>query len=143
MIREQHILVVEDFDEDFDTVKDAARRASMRHPIVRATSGGEALRMLRSAAGDNCALPLLLLLDLNTPGEDGREVLREIRSSPDLSTLPVIVLSGSANPHDLNFCYANGANAYHVKPMNYAKHLQTVQQVFAYWLAGVQLPLPA
>jgi CheY-like chemotaxis protein len=143
MIREQHILVIEDFDEDFDTVKDAARRASMLHPIVRATSGGEGLRMLRSAEGNHRALPLLLLLDLNTPGEDGRKVLREIRSSAGLSTLPVIVLSGSANPHDLNFCYANGANAYHVKPMNYAKHLQTLQQVFSYWLAGVQLPLPA
>ena len=138
-MRSRHILVIEDSDEDFETVMDAARRASVPHPIVRATSGAEGLRKLRSGAGNRHALPLLLLFDLNTPGDDGRDVLRAIRSEDALSTLPIVVLSASANPHDLKFCYANGANAYHVKPVDHALHLRTLEQVFAYWLGCVVL----
>jgi two-component system, response regulator len=136
----RHILVVEDSDEDFETVTEAARRVSLLHHIVRATTGDEGLSLLRSGAGKRHALPLLLLLDLNTPGTDGRDVLREIRSEDGLGTLPIIVLSASNNPRDLNFCYGNGANAYHIKPVSYVMHLQILQLVFSYWLDGAALP---
>lgn len=139
-MRARHILVVEDSKEDFDTVKDAAQRSGILHPIVRATSGGECLRLLRSATGNRHALPLLLLLDLNTPGDDGRDVLRDICQEEALSTLPIVVLSASANPRDLHFCYTHRVNAYHVKPVDHVLHLQMLQQVFAYWLGGVVLP---
>jgi CheY-like chemotaxis protein len=136
----QHILVVEDSDEDFETVHDAARRGGVSNPIVRASSGGECLRLLRGAARRRDALPALVLLDLSTPGEDGREALCEIRNAPSLEALPLVVLSGSANPRDLEFCYRNGANAYHVKPVDHAAHLRVLQQIFAYWLGSVVLP---
>jgi CheY-like chemotaxis protein len=136
----QHILVVEDSDEDFETVQDAARRGGVCHPIVRAGSGDECLRLLRGAARRRDALPALVLLDLNTPGDDGRVVLREIRSDANLDTLPLVVLSGSASPRDLQHCYREGANAYHVKPVDHAAHLQVLQQIFAYWLGSVVLP---
>jgi two-component system, response regulator len=139
-MRPRYILVVEDSNEDFETVQDAAQRVGMRRPIVRATSGGECLRLLRSAIGRPHALPLLLLLDLNTPGIDGRDVLRDIRQEEGLSTLPIVVLSASANPRDLHFCYSNHANAYHVKPVDHALHLQMLQLVFSYWLDGAVLP---
>ena len=132
------IMVVEDCEEDFQTVLDAARRAGLAHPIVRACSGGECLRLLRGATRDRA---LLVLLDLNTPGDDGREALRDIRSDDSLRTLPLVVLSASANPRDLQFCYAQGANAYHVKPVDHAQHLQVLQSIFAYWLGPVALPL--
>lgn len=136
----QHILVVEDSDEDFETVQDAARRGGVSHPIARATSGDECLRLLRGAAGRRDALPALVLMDLNTPGDDGREALRELRKDVSLGTLPLVVLSASANPRDLQFCYFQGANAYHVKPVDHAAHLRVLQQIFAYWLGSVVLP---
>lgn len=139
-MRSRHILVLEDSDEDFDTVLDAARRGGVPRPIVRATAGDECLRLLCGAAGRRDALPALVLMDLNTPGDDGREALRAIRNDVTLKTLPLVVLSGSANPRDLQFCYLQGANAYHVKPVDHAMHLQVLQQIFAYWLGSVVLP---
>ncbi len=139
-MRLRHIVVVEDSDEDFDTVQDAARRGGILHPIVRARSGAECLRLLRGSQGSREAPTLLVLLDLNTPGDDGRDVLREVRSEGALGTLPVVVLSASTNARDLQFCYANGANAYHVKPVDHALHLKVLQDIFAYWLGSVVLP---
>lgn len=142
-MRLQNILVVEDSDEDFETVQEAARHMGLLHPIVRAASGTECLRLLRLWREEPLsrdALPVLVLLDLNTPGEDGRDVLREVRGDDVLGTLPVVVLSASANPRDLQFCYANGANAYHVKPVAYGMHLKMLQEIFGYWLGSVVLP---
>ena len=107
---------------------------------MRATSGGECLRLLRAAVQRRDALPAMVLMDLNTPRDDGREALREIRSESGLATLPLVVLSASANPRDLQFCYLQGVNAYHVKPVDHAAHLQILQQIFAYWLGSVVLP---
>ncbi|NVO07353.1 MAG: response regulator [Rhodoferax sp.] len=134
------ILVLEDSDEDFATVQDAARLAGMRHRIVRASTGGECLHRLRTDMQGLAAAPLLVLLDLNTPGDDGREALRLIRQDEALRPLPLVVLTASANARDLHYCYAHGANAYHVKPVQYPLHLQLLQQIFSYWLGSVVLP---
>ena len=139
-MRLMQIVVVEDSDEDFDTVQDAAQRGGILHPIVRARSGGECLRLLRGRQGSRDARTLLLLLDLNTPGDDGRDLLRMVRSDDALGNLPVVVISASASTRDLQFCYASGANAYHVKPVNHALHLKVLQDIFAYWLGSVVLP---
>lgn len=139
-MRTRHILVVEDSDEDFETVLDAARRGGIATPVVRATSGQQCLRLLRGGEPRREALPALVVLDLNTPGDDGREALREIRQDTHFDALPVVVLSASANPRDLAFCYAQGVNAYHVKPVDHAVHLRLLQQIFAYWLGSVVLP---
>ena len=132
------ILVVEDSQEDFQTLLDAALEAGLTQPILRASSGGECLQLLRGATRDRA---LLVLLDLNTHGDDGRDALREIRRDQGLRALPVVVLSGSANPRDLQFCYAQGANAYHVKPVDHALHLTMLHAIFAYWLGSAVLPL--
>ena len=139
-MRLRQIVAVEDADEDFDTILDAARRGGVLHPIVRAHSGADCLRLLRDMQGSRDALTMLVLLDLNTPGDDGRDVLREVRSDDALRTVPVVVLSASANARDLQFCYANGANAYHVKPVDHGLHLKVLQNIFAYWLGSVVLP---
>jgi CheY-like chemotaxis protein len=139
-MRLRHIVAVEDCDEDFDTIQDAARRSRILHPIVRAHSGAECLRVLRSSQGSRDVRALLVLLDLNTPGDDGRDVLRLVRNDDALGALPVVVLSASASPRDLQFCYVHGANAYHVKPVDHALHLKVLQDIFAYWLGSVVLP---
>lgn len=139
-MRARSILVVEDSDEDFATVQDAARRAGLTQPVLRATSGEACLRLLRGELQGRLSSPLLVLLDLNTPGSDGREALQEIRNDAAFKTLPLVVLSASANPRDLQSCYACGANAYHVKPVDHTQHLQVLQQIFTYWLGSVMLP---
>jgi CheY-like chemotaxis protein len=115
----------------------------MLHPVLRARSGDECLQLLqmwRTGLRSGDMLPLLVLLDLNTPCSDGRDVLREVRSDELIGTLPVVVLSASASPRDLQFCYANGANAYHVKPVVYSMHRQVIEQIFNYWLGSAVLP---
>jgi CheY-like chemotaxis protein len=135
-----NIVVVEDSEEDFDTVQDAALRGGVVHPVVRARTGAECLRLLRGSKGSRDPLTLLVLLDLNTHGDDGRDVLREVRGDAALRTLPVVVLSASTDARDLQFCYAKGANAYHVKPVDHGLHLQVLQDIFSYWLGSVVLP---
>jgi two-component system, response regulator len=135
-----YLLVVEDSDEDFDTVLEAARAAGLPHEIRRAISGDECLRLLRENERERRANPQLVLLDLNTPEGDGRDALRCIRQNEHLRMLPLVVLSTSSNPRDLKFCYAAGANAYHTKPVNHPAHLKILREIFAYWLTSVALP---
>jgi CheY-like chemotaxis protein len=139
-MRLRPIVAVEDSDEDFDTIQDAARRGGVLNPILRARSGAECLRLLDRSQGRHNDLALLVLLDLNTPGDDGRDVLHVVRNDAALSALPVVVLSASANTRDLQFCYAQGANAYHVKPVDHALHLKVLHDIFTYWLGSVVLP---
>ncbi|MBC7727907.1 MAG: response regulator [Microbacteriaceae bacterium] len=134
------ILIVEDSDEDFDTVVQAVRKAGIMADVRRATSGGECLDLLRSASSIR---PALVLMDLNTHGTDGREALAAIKLDDTLKLFPVVVFSTSDDPRDLAFCYAAGANAYHVKPVRYPDHVQLVIDLLTYWLARVALPYPA
>jgi len=133
------ILVVEDSDEDFDTVLEAAKYAGTLRPIQRATNGDECLDVLLGSAR-SMASPSIVFLDLNIPGTDGRAALVSIRSLPALRTLPVVVLSTSFNPKDVEHCYSYGANAYHVKPLRYTDHLALIKELFVYWLQRVVLP---
>jgi CheY-like chemotaxis protein len=133
-------MVVEDSDEDFETVLEAARSLGLRHEIRRATSGEECLRLLGENERERRANPSLVLLDLNTPLSDGRDALRSIRQNERLRALPLVVLSTSSNPRDVEFCYAAGANAYHTKPVSYPAHSQTLRDIFDYWLIRTVLP---
>jgi len=136
-----YVLVVEDSDEDFATVLEAASAVGLPHEIRRATTGDECLRILSDNAREQRANPRLVLLDLQTPQGDGRNALRTMREHARLRTLPIVVLSTSDNPRDVEFCYATGANAYHTKPVSYPAHLNTLQAIFAYWLTSVTMPL--
>lgn len=134
------VLVVEDSDEDFDTVLTAARLAGIHHEIRRAITGDDCLRLLRGTAGQARAQVALVLLDLNTPHGDGRYALEQIHADPTLHAIPVVVLSTSANPRDVDFCYGHGANAYHVKPVSHGEHLAVLQTLLKYWLGSAVLP---
>jgi CheY-like chemotaxis protein len=134
------VVVVEDSDEDFDTVMTAARVAGIKQEIRRALSGDECMLMLRGEAGHPKVQVALVLLDLNTPHGDGRDALAQIYADVQLRAIPLVVLSTSANPRDVDFCYGHGANAYHVKPVNHGEHLAVLQTLFAYWLSHVVLP---
>jgi len=131
------IIIVEDSDEDYDTVVQAVRQAGIAAEVRRATNGGECLELLRGAAA---LRPAVVLMDLNTPGTDGREALAVIKADDALRAFPVVVFSTSADPRDLAFCYTAGANAYHVKPVRYPDHLLLVIEILTYWLGRVALP---
>lgn len=141
-VRELTVLVVEDSDEDFDTVVEALGKMSLRNPVRRASTGDHCLELLRGSDGATRLRPALVVLDLNTPGLDGRDALAEIRADPSTLQLPVVVLSTSASARDAAQCYERGANAYHIKPTRYADHLQLVQDLLGYWLGQVVLPTP-
>jgi CheY-like chemotaxis protein len=129
--RKQPLLVVEDSDEDFDAIKRVISRSGTAE-VIRATSGDRGLEMLRSA--DLMGRAVMVLLDLNTPGSDGREVLREIKADPALTLVPVVVFTTSANLSDLEACYRNGANSYHLKPLDLRDFESAVLNITTYWL---------
>ncbi|WP_395056089.1 response regulator [Polaromonas sp.] len=134
------ILVVEDSDEDFDTLREAATAAGVTRLIRRAVSGGECLAMLRGE-GDMAPplLPVLILMDLNSHGVDGREALVAIKTDEALKEIPMVVLTTSANPKDVAFCFQAGANAYHVKPVRHDQYLVLLGALLRYWLESVTL----
>ncbi|MFO1500640.1 MAG: response regulator [Verrucomicrobiota bacterium] len=134
------ILILEDSDEDFDTALEALAKTGISYGVRRAKTGDECLMLIKESGGE-VLHPALILLDLNTPGLDGRDALREIKADAKLKELPVVVFSTSGNQRDLELCYRHGANAYHVKPVKYPDYLGRMQQVFTYWLGCVVLPL--
>jgi CheY-like chemotaxis protein len=132
------ILIVEDSDDDFDTIQLIAREAQIDNELRRAGTGDDCLMLLRGERAQPIR-PAFVLMDLNLPGLDGREALKDIKEDPRLRMLPVVVFTSSSNPSDLAFCYDAGANAYHVKPLRFEDHLEALRQVFAYWLDFVSL----
>ena len=139
------VVVVEDSDEDFDTLVEAAAAAGVTQTIHRAVSGGDCLAKLRSHGHEGSdvrltALPALILMDLNSHGIDGREALVAIKTDPLLKEIPVVILTTSANPKDVAFCYQAGANAYHVKPVRHDQYLLLLRSLLHYWLANVTQP---
>ena len=135
------ILVVEDSDEDFDTLSEAVGAAGVKRLIHRAASGGDCLAMLRGEIEVHLPLlPALILMDLNSHGVDGREALVTIKTDAILKKIPVVVLTTSGSPKDVAFCYQAGANAYHVKPVRHDHHLLLLRSLLNYWLDSAMLP---
>jgi CheY-like chemotaxis protein len=134
-----HILLVEDNRMDVELTMDALREAKLLNTIHVAPNGQEALDYLfgRGRYADRSAFPMpnLVLLDLKLPGIDGFEVLRQVKSTPILKRLPVIILTSSKEEGDRALSYDQGANSYLVKPVSFDGFLDVVQQIDGYWLA--------
>ena len=130
-------MVVEDSDEDFDTLLQALGKTGMHVKVFRAHSGEDWLAQLRGIDTKLGVYPSFILLDLNIPGADGREILLEIKTDPMLKLIPVVIFTTSTNPRDLKSCYELGANAYHIKPIQYPDHLNLLENIFRYWLGCV------
>ena len=135
---DKEILLVEDNPDDVELTRIAFREAKVAHQLVVASDGAEALDYLfaRGAhAGRNPDdLPSIVLLDLNLPKIDGREVLQAIRANEKTRSLPVVVLTTSTEPFDVEASYALGVNSYIQKPVDFERFVWAVQQVGLYWL---------
>lgn len=140
---EGYLMVLEDSDEDFDTVMTAVKQADLSTQVRRAVTGDDCVRLMGEWHDSGQERPILALLDLNTPQGDGRMALQMLRKDDRFRTVPVVVLSTSSSPKDLELCYAQGANAYHLKAVDYPEHVRTVRTILEYWLTGVILPSTA
>ena len=86
--------------------------------------------------------PAIILLDLNLPGTDGREVLEQIKQDKSLKSIPVVIFTTSSNPRDIEACYQYGVNGYIIKPVDVNELKRTIQVFLSYWLEVNTLPYP-
>lgn len=137
------MLLVEDSPEDREATMRAFKKAGMANPIHCCSNGDEALDYLfqrgKYADVQQAPRPNLILLDLNMPGTDGREVLAEVKKSDLLRSIPVIVLTTSTDERDIEGCYQMGANSYVKKPVDLAGFMLSVQRLKDYWFEVVIL----
>ncbi len=140
------LLVVEDSNDDFRMLQRLMQRMEVRNPIIRCVNGDEALDFLSQAGSykgsDAVTKPSVILLDLNLPGLDGRDVLERLKQDGSLKEIPIVVFTTSSNPKDVEFCYQKGANGYLVKPMEADELQKTVQAFVDYWLEANIPPIP-
>jgi CheY-like chemotaxis protein len=140
----QPILLVEDSPEDFEATLRAFQRAGLKNPVRRCEDGDDALDYLfrrgRYADPEEAPRPGVILLDLNLPGTDGRQVLSEIKAADHLKEIPVIVLTTSSDERDINACYRAGANSYIQKPVDLEGFVQAIERLNGYWFEVVILP---
>jgi CheY-like chemotaxis protein len=136
------ILLVEDSPEDVLLTQEALKDAKVANELHVAQDGDEAMAFLRREAPHEDAPAVdIVLLDLNLPGKDGREVLAEIKSDESLQRTPVVVLTTSASDTDVMHAYDHHVNAYVRKPVNLDRFVDVVQQIDEFWLGVVTLPL--
>ena len=138
------LLIIEDSDEDFTALTRMMNKANISNPIYRCEDGEEALDFLyHEGEYEDLSLaprPSLIVLDLNLPGTDGREVLAELKQNRDLQTIPVVIFSTSSNPKDIDACYRHGISGYLVKPMDTSRLNRLVETFLEYWFKFVELP---
>jgi len=135
------ILLVEDNPGDVELTREALEDHKLCTCLHVADDGAKAIDFLhRKGAYADAPRPDVILLDLNLPKKDGREVLEEIKSDPGLASIPVVILTTSESEEDVLRSYQLHANCYITKPVNLAQFLQVVKSIEDFWLAIVRLP---
>lgn len=137
------ILIIEDSAEDYEATERALQRAHVPVALGRCVDGDDALDWLQHEgryAGQQMPRPTLILLDLNLPGTDGREVLDTVKTNPQLVDIPVVILTTSSNPYDISDCYRAGANTYIIKPIDLTQFYNAIACLVQYWLQVAALP---
>lgn len=135
------ILLVEDNEGDIELTREAFEDAKLRNNLHIAEDGDIALNYLFKRNGyENAISPDIVLLDLNLPGTDGRDVLEQIKSDATLKRIPVIVLTSSKADKDIIESYDLHANCYIVKPVNAIKFMETLRYIENFWVDVVCLP---
>jgi CheY-like chemotaxis protein len=138
------LLVVEDSNEDFEALQRFLQRSPVSIPIHRCVNGEQALAYLYHRGSyvnqQDAPRPALILLDLNLPGTDGREVLSCIKQDHDLKLIPVVIFTTSNNPKDIESCYRQGANNYIIKPIDFSRLKRSIEMLVDYWFEVSTIP---
>ena len=138
---EIHILLVEDNEGDIVLTLEALKEAKLKNQISVVRDGEEALQFLyKEGKYERQDSPQLILLDINLPKIDGKEVLHRIKSDPDLKKIPVVILTTSSSERDILEAYNNYANCYITKPVDLDKFIDVIHTVEDFWISIVQLP---
>jgi chemotaxis family two-component system response regulator Rcp1 len=135
------VLLVEDSAGDVRLTREALKDAKVHVNLHIASDGIEAMSFLkRQGHHTNVPRPDLILLDLNLPKKDGRQVLEEIKGNPALKSIPVVILTTSASEADILRSYLLHANCYITKPVDLKGFLDVVKSIDNFWLSVVKLP---
>lgn len=134
------ILLVEDSPSDVRLVREALRETPIPVQITVARDGVEATDYLHEAEAGLATLPDLILLDLNLPRKNGREVLAEVKSSSALKQIPVLVMTSSGSDEDVADVYSLNANCYITKPADLNEYVNVVRAIEEFWFVTVRLP---
>lgn len=135
------ILLVEDSPSDAKLTITALKVAKISNKVSHVEDGVQAMEfLLRQGQFADAPRPDLIMLDLNLPRKDGREVLEELKNNPDLQSIPVVVLTTSKAEQDIIRSYQLHANCYVTKPVNFERFLDVIQSIEQFWLAVVELP---
>ncbi len=135
------ILMIDDDEEDFNLVKDALESRRLKVDLYWAADGDEALSFLRrDGVYSNVPVPNLILLDLNMPGKNGFEVLRDLKADEKLRRIPVVILTSSGDQANISRGYNVGASSFMLKPLSFDEMANAMQSLCEYWFALVQLP---
>jgi chemotaxis family two-component system response regulator Rcp1 len=135
------ILLVEDNPGDVRLTKEALRDAKVRNKIFVAKDGVEAMEFLRKEGSfTDMQTPDLILLDLNLPRKNGREVLTEIKNDPELKRIPVVILTSSTADEDILKAYNLHANCYITKPVDLNGFVKIMHSLEEFWFTIVKLP---
>ncbi len=135
------ILLVEDNPGDVRLTREALRDGKLLNRLSTVTDGQQALAFLRKQGSyAQASRPDLILLDLNLPRKDGREVLVEIKADPDLRRIPVVIVTSSQAEEDILKSYNTHANCYVTKPVDLVKFVAVVRSIEDFWVTIVKLP---
>jgi two-component system, chemotaxis family, response regulator Rcp1 len=135
------LLLVEDSEPDVRLTKEALREAKVKNRLWVVDDGVEALEFLRRQGRfADVPRPDIILLDLNLPRKDGRQVLEEIKADESLKRIPVVILTTSKNEEDVLRAYNLYANCYITKPVDFNRFMDVVKSIEDFWLTVVRLP---
>jgi CheY-like chemotaxis protein len=143
MIEQDYVILVDDNPDDAEATQRSLRKNDFEFPVRWLDSGEALIEHLHSLNYHDDVVvraPLFVLLDLNMPGLDGKEVLRKIRMKGEFNLIPIIIFTTSNDPRDVSECYNLGANSFIQKPLSYEKLNSTVKALKDYWLNIAILP---
>lgn len=139
------ILMIEDSDEDYVALQRVFKKSDYDFQLKRMENAPQALDFLLARGEfknnlDSGIVPSLILLDLNLPGLDGRELLLQLKRDDRLKEIPVVILTTSNNPRDILYCYRNGANGYQIKTVGFEKFFNSMKSMITYWFETATIP---
>lgn len=135
------ILLVEDNEGDVGLIEEVLEETKIRNTLHIAKDGAEAMLFLRGEGTfSGSPRPDIILLDLNLPKRDGREVLEEVKEDSNLKSIPIVILTTSGAEKDIHRAYELHANAYVTKPLDFDQFICVIESIARFWLEIVRLP---